>query len=142
MQLDDSDSELEALYESILGSLDVSEADDAVDTSVPEIEILDHVGDIFKQRKEQRKTVLSFIRHLTIAITVFFIAMVAINMTMSFFVGRSLVSDSVLSVIAVSFFAETIAVMHSITKELWHEDGILAAPVVQKLADGRKKIKK
>lgn len=133
------EEELANLYNATFSSNELPQnADEKITNNKPDGSIDPHIIAILKQRHKQRDRLLEFLIALT-AITVgFFALLVLIRILTKIFWDIDLVSDGLLGTIAVSMFAEIIAVIRGITKALWSEKDIMESSIIEKMHDDQK----
>ncbi len=132
LDIDDLASQYEATF--ISDELP-QEASDKIRNNEPDSTIDDHILLILDQRYNHREMLLQFLIKITKITIYFFIALVTIKVLGSLVFNKDLISDGLAGTIAVSIFAEIIAVIRGITKALWSEKDVLRSPLIKKMHD-------
>lgn len=128
--------DLTSQYEATFISDDIpQEASDKIRKNKPDSSIDNRILLILDQRYQHRETLLQFLIRVTKITVYFFIALVAVKIYGALILDMDLISDGLLGTIAVSIFAEIIAVIRGITKALWSEKDIMGSPIIKKMHD-------
>lgn len=128
--------ELSSLYDATFSLNELpQDANDKIVRDEPDPSVDNHILLILSQRYQQRDKLLTFLISITKTTIWFFILLVIVKTVAKLVLDIDLISDGLLGTIAVSIFAEIIAVIRGITKALWSEKDIMESPIIKKMHD-------